>query len=108
MVSFAVQKFLSLIRSHLFIFVFTFITLGGGSEKILLRFISESVQPISSSKRFFFFFLVFLGPHLRHMEVPRLGLGAIATAMPDPSHIHYLCHSLQQHPILNPLSEAKD
>ena len=56
MVSFAVQKFLSLIRSHLFIFVFTFITLGGGSEKILLRFISESVQPISSSKRFFFFF----------------------------------------------------
>ena len=36
MVSFAVQKLLSLIRSHLFIFVFIFITLGGGSEKILL------------------------------------------------------------------------
>ena len=33
MVSFAVQKLLSLIRSHLFIFVFTFITLGGGSKK---------------------------------------------------------------------------
>ena len=31
MVSFAVQKLLSLIRSHLFIFVFIFITLGGGS-----------------------------------------------------------------------------
>ena len=30
MVSFAVQKLLSLIRSHLFIFVFIFITLGGG------------------------------------------------------------------------------
>ena len=28
-VSFAVQKLLSLIRSHLFIFVSTFITLGG-------------------------------------------------------------------------------
>ena len=27
---------------------------------------------------FFFFFLVFLGPHLRHIEVPRLG--AYATA----------------------------
>ena len=34
MVSFAVQKLLSLIRSHLFIFVFIFITLGGGSKKI--------------------------------------------------------------------------
>ena len=30
-VSFAVQKLLSLIRSHLFIFAFIFITLGGGS-----------------------------------------------------------------------------
>ena len=30
-VSFAVQKFLSLIRSHLFIFAFISITLGGGS-----------------------------------------------------------------------------
>ena len=34
MVSFAIQKLLSLIRSHLFIFVFIFITLGGGSERI--------------------------------------------------------------------------
>ena len=33
MASFAVQKLLSLIRSHLFIFIF--ITLGGGSKKIL-------------------------------------------------------------------------
>ena len=31
MVSFAVQKLLSLIRSHLFTFVFISITLGGGS-----------------------------------------------------------------------------
>ena len=36
MVSFAVQKLLSLIRSDLFIFVFIFITLGGGSKNILL------------------------------------------------------------------------
>ena len=35
MVSFAVQKLLSLTRSHLFIFVFIFITLGGGSKKDL-------------------------------------------------------------------------
>ena len=36
MASFAVQKLLSLIRSHLFIFVFIFITLRGGSKKMLL------------------------------------------------------------------------
>ena len=35
-VSFAGQKVLSFIRSHLFIFVFISITLGGGSKKILL------------------------------------------------------------------------
>ena len=46
MVSFTVQKLLSLIRSHLFIFVFIFSTLGGGSEMILLRFMSEGVQPV--------------------------------------------------------------
>ena len=34
MVSFAVQKLLSLIRSHLLIFVFSFISVGGGSKKI--------------------------------------------------------------------------
>ena len=36
MVFFSVQQFLRLIKSHLFIFVFIFITLGGGSKKILL------------------------------------------------------------------------
>ena len=35
-VSFAVQKLLSLIRSHLFTFVFISVILGGGSERILL------------------------------------------------------------------------
>ena len=36
MISIAVQKLLSLIRSHLFIFVSIFINLVDGSEKILL------------------------------------------------------------------------
>ena len=40
-VSLAVQEFLSLIRSHLLIFVFIPITLGGGSKRILLSFTSE-------------------------------------------------------------------
>ena len=43
-VSFAVQKVLSFIRSHLFTFVFISISLGGGSKKILLWFISENVN----------------------------------------------------------------
>ena len=50
MVFFAVQKLLHLIRSHLFIIVFIFITLGGGSEKILLWFMSRSAFPMFSSK----------------------------------------------------------
>ena len=52
MVSFAVQKVWSLIRSHLLIFVFIFMTLGGGSKKILLQFMSKSVLPMFSSKSF--------------------------------------------------------
>ena len=35
-VSFAVQKLVHLLRSHLFIFVFIFITLGGGLKRIWL------------------------------------------------------------------------
>ena len=49
-VSFAVQKRLSLVKSHLFIFVFTVITLRGRSEKMLLLFMSESVWPMFSSR----------------------------------------------------------
>ena len=52
MVSFAVQKLLSLIKSHLFIFVFISVTLRGGSKKILLWFTSKSVFPMFSSKSF--------------------------------------------------------
>jgi len=59
---------------------------------------------------------VFSGPHLWHMEVPRLGVKLelqlpayfTGTAMPDLSHIYNLHHSLQQRQILNPLSEARD
>ena len=50
-VSFAVQKLLSLIKSHLCIFYFV-ITLRGGSEKMLLSFMSKSVWPMFSSKNF--------------------------------------------------------
>ena len=49
-VSFAVQKLWSLTRYHLFTFAFLYITLGGGSERILLWFMSSSVLPMFSSK----------------------------------------------------------
>ena len=52
MASFAVQEILSLIRSHLSIFVFIFITLGGESKKMLLQFMSKSVLPMFSSNSF--------------------------------------------------------
>ena len=50
MVSFVVQKLLSLIRSHLFTFAFISITLGDGSPKILLQFMSKSVLPVFLSE----------------------------------------------------------
>ena len=71
MVSFAVQTLLSLGPICLFLFY----CLGGESEKILVWFMSESVMPMFSSKRFFvcsFVCFVFLGPHLGHMEVLRI------------------------------------
>ena len=52
MVSFAVQKLLSFLRSHLFIFVLIIITLEGGSKMILLQFVSGSVLPMFSSQSF--------------------------------------------------------
>ena len=64
----------------------------------------------------FFLSFVLLGPHLRLMEVPRLGVWselllpayARATATPDLSHVCDLHHSSRQRRILNPLSEASD
>ena len=47
-VSLVMQKLLGLIRSHLFIFAFISIPLGGGSYRILLWFMSESVLPMFS------------------------------------------------------------
>ena len=59
---------------------------------------------------------IFLGLHLRHMKVPRLGVEselqlpayASATTTPDPCHICKLHHSSWPCRILNLLSEARD
>ena len=58
-VSLIVQKFLSLISSHLFIFIFIYITLGGGLQRILLWFMSEGVLPMLYSKNFIVSHLTF-------------------------------------------------
>ena len=58
MVSFAVQKLLNLIRSHLFIFVFSLITLGDVSRKDLaVIYVKE--RSMFSCKSFIAFGLTF-------------------------------------------------
>ena len=67
-------------------------------------------------KIFFFYFFVFLGPHLWHMEVLRLQVESelkllaytTARAMQDLWLVFDLHHSSWQHQIINPLNKAKD
>ena len=78
---------------------------------------SQSPWLNKTSKRHFplhFFFL--LGPHLQHMEVPRLEAESeqqppaytTARATGDPSRVCDLHHSSQQRRSFNPLSEARN
>ena len=61
-------------------------------------------------------FFCCLGPHLRHMEVVKLGVKSelqlpiytTTTATPDPSCICQLRCSMWQRQILNPLSKVRD
>ena len=63
-----------------------------------------------------FLFVFFLGPKVRHMDVPRLGVQselqllayATAIAAQGPRHICDLHHSSQQSQSLDPLSKARD
>ena len=64
---------------------------------------------------FIYLFFGFLGSHLRHMEIPRLGVESglqlpvytTATAALDLSHFCNLHHSSWQRWTLNPQSEAR-
>ena len=75
-----------------------------------------SFSALLSSLLLFLFVCLFLGPHLQHLEVPRLGVErelylsayTTATAMSDLSHVCSLHHSSWQQQILNSLSEARD
>ena len=59
-------QFVSLIRLHFFIFVYIFITLGSGLQKIFLQFKSESVLPMFFSYIFIVSSLTFRS--LIHLE----------------------------------------
>ena len=76
----------------------------------------EPVMKLTPKSPSPFFLFCFLGQHLQHMEVPRLGVKwelqllayTTAIAMPDLSLICDLHHSSRQCRILNPLREARD
>ena len=66
MVSFAVQKLISLIRSNLFSFAFISIALGDRPKKTLLWFMSKNVLSIFSTRSFMVAYLIFKS--LSHFE----------------------------------------
>ena len=66
MVSFAVQKLVSLIRSYLFIFAFISIALGDRPKETLVLSMLENVLPMFSSRSFMVSCLVFKS--LSHFE----------------------------------------
>ena len=89
--------------------------LGVDSEQPLLAG-GEGFPGKDTEKPRLIFLIFFLGPHLRHMEVPRLGVDSelqlptytTATATSDPGRDCNLHHSSRQRQILNPLRETRD
>ena len=77
---------------------------------------SRNIGELVHFHLFFFWSFVFLGPHLRYMVVPRLGVElelqllacTTTTATLDPSQVCDLHHSSRQCQIFNPLREARD
>ena len=65
---------------------------------------------------YYYYYFCFLGPNLRHVEVPRLGVESelqllaytTAIVMCDPSRVCDLYHSSRQCQIFNPLSKGRD
>ena len=81
-----------------------------------LKKIKKKKKILSVYLSFKVFFCCFLGPHLQHMEVPRLGVEsklqlspyATTTETWDPSLICDLHDSSEQYWIPDPLSKAMD
>ena len=79
-----------------------------------MGFLNHTVILLNGTQPGILFLFCFLGQHLQHVEVPRLGVESelpaytTATATRDPSHICNIRHTSQQLMILNPLSRARD
>ena len=82
----------------------------------MLSTFSYAYEPFVCLSFLCLFCFVFLGLHLQHMHVPKLGVESelklpaytTATALWDPGCVCSLCHSSRQCQILKPLSEARD
>ena len=66
LVSFALQKLVSVVMFHLSIFIFISVALGDQPKKTLVQFMSESVLPMISSRSFMMLGLRFKS--LSHFE----------------------------------------
>ena len=53
-------------------------------DQMLSSYDKEQGKDVCSQHLFFFFFLCFLGPHLWHMEIPRLIRAVAAKPTPEP------------------------
>ena len=98
MVSSAVRRLVSLIRSHLFIFAFTFISLRDWPKKTLVRFMSENVLPMFYSRSFMVSHFVFKS--LSHFEFIFVYGERVCS---DFIHLH-VAVQLYQHHLLKRLS----
>jgi len=111
-------SFLSFFSFFFFFFFFFFIlfshcTARGSGYPYMYTLQLQFFSHLSFS---FFISFTFLGPHLQHTEVPRLGVQSelqlltytTVTAMPDPNRICDLHHNSRWCQILNSLSEARD
>ena len=82
MVSFAVPKLLSFIRSHLLIFTFMSFPLEDWSKKILLRFMSENVLPMFSCRSFMVLYFILILRTLNSFELISLFLCVVWGSVP--------------------------
>ena len=98
MVSFTVQKLVSLIRSHLFIFAFISIALEDQPKKTLVQFMSENVLPMFSSRNFMVSYIMFKS--LSHFEVIFVYGGRVCSNFID----FHAAVQLSQHHLLKRLS----
>ena len=81
----------------MFIFVFIVITLRGGSEKMLLSFMSENVWPMFPSRRFIVSSLIFRS--LIHFELKLYGVRKCSNFI-----LFHVAVQFSQHHLLKGLS----